>query len=147
MKISTKGRYGTRLMLYLARKYGKGPVLLKEVAEFEEISEKYLGHMIPLLKTAGLISATRGAHGGYSLAREPRAISLTEVILALEGSLTLVECVASPDVCTRVSECVTRDIWGEMSIKLMEVLDATNLEDMVKRYRQKQQSKSFMYSI
>lgn len=147
MKISTKGRYGTRLMLYLARKYGRGPVLLREIAESEEISEKYLGHLIPLLKTAGLIRATRGAHGGYSLAKEPSAISLTEILLALEGSLILVECVNAPGICSRVSECVTRDIWGEMSVKLMEVLDANNLEDLVKRYRKKQQSKSFIYNI
>ena len=102
MKLSTKGRYGARLMLELALEYGKGPVLLKEVAERQEISEKYLGHLISPLKAAGLINSTRGAHGGYTLAKASKDITLAEVVQAVEGNLSVVECVSSPGVCSRV---------------------------------------------
>ncbi len=147
MKLSTKGRYGTRLMLDLALNYGNGPVLLKDVAERQEISEKYLGHLITPLKAAGLINSSRGAHGGYILARPPEQISLGEVIRAVEGNLSLVECTAAPDVCHRVNFCVTRDIWNEMRNKMMETLESTTLQDMVQRHKQKQKSQPLVYNI
>ena len=116
MKLSTKGRYGARLMQDLAVHYGNGngPVLLKDIAERQGISEKYLGHLIAPLKAAGLINSTRGAHGGYMLAKGPSGITLKEVIQALEGSLSLAECIDAPCVCHRVKSCVTRDILEEM---------------------------------
>ena len=147
MKLSTKGRYGTRLMLDLALHYGEGPVFLKDVAERQEISEKYLGHLISPLKATGLINSTRGAHGGYTLAKPPQQITLGEVIQAVEGNLTLVECVTAPNVCHRVSFCVTRDIWEEIGEKMMGVLDSTTLQDIVDRQRQKQKLHPLMYSI
>lgn len=147
MKLSTKGRYGARLMLDLALHYGEEPVLLKDVAERQEISEKYLGHLIPPLKAAGLINSSRGAHGGYILAKRPRDITLDEVLHAVEGNLALVECVTAPKVCHRVGFCVTRDIWKEMSQKMMEVLESTTLKDMVQRQGQKQKSQPLVYSI
>ena len=147
MKLSTKGRYGARLMLDLALHFGKRPVLLKDVAERQEISEKYLGHLIPPLKAAGLINSSRGAHGGYILARSPEDITLGEIIQAVEGSLSLVECVATPGVCHRVGFCVTRDIWNQMGEKMAEVLESITLQDMAQRQQQKQKSQSLMYSI
>ena len=149
MKLSTKGRYGARLMLDLALHYanGNGSMLLKDVAQRQEISEKYLGHLMPSLKAAGLINSSRGAHGGYSLARAPKDITLGEVIRAVEGNLALVECVATPRICHRVDSCVTRDIWSLMSEKMSEVLDSTTLQDMINQQRQKQKSHSLMYAI
>ena len=147
MKLSTKGRYGARLMLDLALHYGKAPVLLKDVAKRQEISEKYLGHLIPPLKAAGLLNSTRGAHGGYTLARPPRNITLREVVRAVEGELVVSECLASPKVCHRVKFCVTRDIWSQMSEKMTEVLESSTLQDMINRQRQKQKLQPLMYSI
>lgn len=147
MRLSTKGRYGARLMLDLAVYYGNGPILLKDVAERQGISEKYLGHLVAPLKAAGLINSTRGAHGGYMLAREPREITLKEVIQTLEGSLSLVECVDTSRICQRVKSCVTRDIWEEASEKMMQVLEASTLEDMVNRQKQKEQLQPLVYSI
>ncbi len=147
MKLSTKGRYGTRLMLDLALHYGKGPLLLKDVAERQEISEKYLGHLIPPLKAAGLLNSTRGAHGGYTLARPPQNITLKEVVRAVEGNVAVSECLTSPRVCHRVKFCVARDIWGQMSEKMMEVLESTTLQNMINRKRQKQKLQPLMYSI
>lgn len=147
MRLSTKGRYGTRFMLDLALHYGKGPVILKDVAERQEISEKYLGHLVSPLKAAGLISSSRGAHGGYILSRPPQAITLGEIIRAVEGNLALVECVSAPSVCHRVSFCVTRDIWNEMHNKMMEILESATLQDMVQRHKQKQKSQPLVYNI
>ena len=147
MKLSTKGRYGARLMLELALEYGKGPVLLKEVAERQEISEKYLGHLISPLKAAGLINSTRGAHGGYTLAKASKDITLAEVVQAVEGNLSVVECVSSPGVCSRVEICVTRDIWSQLSEKMMEILESITLQDMVSRQKQKQELQALIYSI
>ena len=147
MKLSTKGRYGARLMLDLALHYGEGYVLLKDVAERQEISEKYLGHLIPPLKAVGLINSSRGAHGGYALAKASQDITLGEVIQALEGTLALTECVIAPTVCDRASSCITRDIWEEMGEKLMGMLESTTLQDMVDRHKHKQELQPLMYSV
>jgi Rrf2 family protein len=147
MKLSAKGRYGARLMLELALCYGQGPVLLKDIAERQEISEKYLGHLIPPLKAAGLIFSSRGVHGGYTLAKPPGEITLAEVLRAVEGGLELVECVNVPAVCHRVESCVTRDIWSLVSKKMKEELSSITLQNMAERHQQKQNLQPLMYNI
>lgn len=142
MKLSTRGRYSARLMLQLAIHYGKGPILLKDIAQKEEISEKYLGHLIPILKTAGLINSTRGAHGGYTLSRPPEKIKLSEVVRAVEGTMVPVECVNNPKVCNRISICVTREIWQEMGKTMYATLERITLAEMVKRYQKKRKEVS-----
>ena len=133
MRLSTKGRYGTRFMLDLAIHYGEGPVPLKDIAKRQRISEKYLWNLIGPLKTAGLVSSSRGAHGGYTLAKPPAEINLKDVVHTIEVSLCLVDCVDDPSVCERFRNCVTRDIWGEASDKLRDVLESVTLKDMVRR--------------
>ena len=147
MKLSTKGRYAARLMLDLAVNYGGGFVHLKDVARRQGISRKYLGHLIPPLKKAGLVSSNRGAHGGYRLAKAPGDISLGEIISAVEGDLALVECVAAPEVCDRVGSCVTRDIWEMTGERIMELLDSVTLQDMVDQHRRKQELRAHMWYI
>lgn len=147
MRLSTKGRYGARLMLDLAVHYGNGPIFLGDIASRQEISEKYLGQLALTLKKAGLINSTRGAHGGYSLAKAPEDIALADVLYAVEGNIDVVECVSAPEVCNRLNSCVTRDIWGEISDKIANVLQSITLQEMVKRHDQKQQLHSLMYSI
>ena len=138
MRISTKGRYGVRLMVALAKHYGKGPLLLGDAARIEEISEKYLGQLTIPLKLAGLINSTRGAHGGYTLAKKPKEIKLSEVVQAVEGPLAPVECVKNPEVCHRINHCVSRDIWKEIGRKMLETLDAVTLQDMLDRQIKKE---------
>jgi len=133
MKLSTRGRYGVRLMMDLALRYGDGPILLKDIAKRQEISEKYLWQLINPLKTAGLVNSLRGAHGGYILGKAPEAISLKEILLVLEGSLSLVDCVDNPSLCERSSSCVCRDVWGEASKSMQIPLDNTTLATMVVR--------------
>jgi Rrf2 family protein len=147
MKLSTQGRYGARMMLDLAVHYGAGYRLLKDVAARMEVSEKYLGHVIPSLKRAGLIKASRGAHGGYLLAREPSEICLGEVVRAVEGDISIVECVGSPDVCHRAGLCVTRDKWVALRLRIMEFLDAITLEQMAEEQRENSKSQPLMWYI
>ena len=146
MRLSTKGRYGARLMLELALNYGNGPVLLKDIARRQEISEGYLEHLLPPLKAAGLVNSTRGAHGGYMLAKAPSEITLREVVQVLEGSLSPVECVDTPSVCQRVRSCVTRDIWKELGEKISHTLESITLKDMVEMQGDKEES-SLAYNI
>ncbi len=137
MRLSTRSRYGVRLMLMLGFNEKKGPVFLKEIARAEEISEKYLSQIIIPLKARGLVNTFRGAHGGYILSRPASQIKLLDIIETLEGDLSLVDCVKKPDICERASECVTRDVWNEMSGLLLDFLDQYTLEDLIKKHRKK----------
>ncbi len=147
IKISTKGKYGTRAMLELALNYGKGTMFLKNIADKQNISVGYLEQIIPSLKSAGLVNSRRGAYGGYTLARPPIEITLKEVVYALEGPLSLVECVESPEVCDMVDFCVTRDLWNELSEKIDETLKSKTLKDLVENHRSKQKNHLLIYNI
>jgi Rrf2 family protein len=137
MKLSTRSRYGVRLMLALGLNEKKGPIFLKDIARTEEISEKYLSLIIIPLKAKGLVSTFRGAHGGYILSRPASEIKLLDIIEPLEGDLTLVDCVKNPDMCDRSNECVTRDVWDEMSSMLSDFLSKHTLEDLIRKYKKR----------
>ncbi len=147
LKLSTKGRYGSRLMLDLALNYGSGPILLKEIAERQGISIGYLEQIVPGLKAAELITSTRGYKGGYVLSRDPSDITLKEIINALEGPVELTECVNSPGVCDRTRSCVTRDCWTEIGNSIDSILESKTLLDLVHQHRDKEKSQPLMYSI
>lgn len=138
MKLSTKGRYGTRAMLELALHYDKDIVQLKDVAKEQEISARYLEHLFIPLKLAGLIRSIRGAQGGYVLAKSPSQIRLSEILQVLEGSMAPVECVDDPKFCHRASICVTRYIWSELKTAIMNILESTTLQNLVERQREKE---------
>jgi len=122
-------------MLDLALHEGQGPVPLRDIARRQDISEKYLWHLIPPLKNAGLIHSTRGANGGYVLAKPPSQITLKDILSVLEGPLCLVACVEKPSLCKRASTCVPREIWQEATEKLLLTLSSFTLEDMIKKHR------------
>ena len=135
MKLSTRSRYGTRLMLELALNYNEGPVLLKDISKSQEISLKYLAQIIIPLKIAGLIKSSRGAHGGYFLSKHPQDIKLSEIIVAVEGPINFVECVDNPAICNRSDFCTTKDIWAEINNKFLLMLESYTLQMMIKRYK------------
>ncbi len=147
MKISTRARYGTRALLDLALNGGKEPVLLKGIAERQEISLHYLEHLVAPLVAKGIVRSTRGAHGGVWLAKLPRDIRLSEVIQLFEGSMAPVECVDKPEVCRRSKACATRDVWRELKNAIDGVLDSVTLQDLVDRQKQKEKSEGKMYYI
>ena len=142
MKLSTRGRYGVRMMLELALHYGEGPILLKDIADRQGISEKYLWQLINPLKTTGLVNSQRGAHGGYVLGKAPEAISLKAILQILEGPLCLVDCVDNPELCKRSPSCISRDIWGEASKDMQRSLEDTTLAVMVERQKEKLKNES-----
>ena len=131
MKISTRGRYGTRMMLDLAAHHDQGPTPLREIAKRQDLSVKYLEQLIIPLKAAGYIRSVRGARGGYTLAKKPDKISVGQIIQVLEGGLSLVDCVEDASVCEREKNCPTRDIWLRMSERLMEELSSLTLRDVL----------------
>jgi len=145
MKLSTRSRYGLRLMLVLARNYGKGNTFLKEIAREEDISEKYLSLIIIPLKGVGLVNSVRGASGGYTLARDPAQITLKDIVDVLEGDC-LVDCLKDPKSCSRVSTCASHDIWAMLGGKISETLSGITLEQLV-RMNQDKWEKSVSPSI
>ncbi len=147
MKLSTRGQYGTRALLELALHQGEGPVLLRDIAQRQQISLQYLEHLISPLIAGGIVRSTRGARGGVSLARAPEEIRLSEVVRLLEGSVAPVECVDNPEACNRSELCVTRDIWGELKQAIDGVLESTTLKDLVERQKRKKQPEVEMYYI
>lgn len=143
IKLSTKGRYGTRLMLNLALHYNADPkpVILKNVAKDEEISIRYLEQIIIPLKLSKLVKSVRGAGGGYKLTLPPSKVKLIEIIKALEGPIALVDCVDDLEYCDRLPRCVTHEIWKEATILLRDYFSNTTLQDLVGRAQKKKKAK------
>ena len=133
IRLSTKGRYGTRLMLNLARHHGAGkdPVILKNISKDERISIRYLEQIIIPLKINRLVKSIRGAGGGYTLARRPEDIKLSEILQAVEGNCCLVECIEDESYCEFISSCPTHDIWENATILLKGYFDSITLKDVV----------------
>ena len=149
IRLSTKGRYGTRLMINLAQHYGNGnrTVILKNVSTDEAISIRYLEQIIIPLKINRLVKSVRGAGGGYTIARSPEEIKLSEILHALEGSCCLVECMEDPDFCERIEACPTYDIWKGASEILKSYFSNISLRDLVeiadkKKKKAKEKSKT-----
>jgi len=130
MRISTRTRYGLRLMIYLSLNYSKGYAFLKDVAKSEAISEKYLSLIVIPLKAAGMLTTIRGVHGGYILSKHPSEISAREIVEILEGDLSLVECSKDDAYCKKSKNCVTHDIWSGLSEKIADYLNCFNLEEL-----------------
>ena len=147
MKLSTRGRYATRALLDLALHQEEGPVLLKDIARRQQISIRYLEHLVTPLIAGGLIRSTRGAKGGVWLIRPPEEIKLSDVIQLVEGSLSPVECVDNPEICDRSAFCVTRDVWSELKRAINKVLESKTLQDLVEQQRQKEPAELAMYHI
>jgi len=143
MKLSTRARYGTRVLLELALHWGKGPVLLKDIAQRQQIPLPYLQQLIGPLVKKGIIKTTRGARGGISLLNPPKEVILSEVIQLLEGSITPVACVDNPELYPRSDTCVTHDIWTEVKKAMDGVLESTTFEDLVERKKEKIRQKQF----
>lgn len=140
IKLSTKGRYGTRLMLNLAFHYNNRneAVILRNVSEEEEISIRYLEQIIIPLKINKLVKSIRGAGGGYTLARHPSEIKLIEILHTLEGTCCLVDCVEDKDYCHLIPKCATYEVWKEASSLLKNYFEKITLQDLIEISKKKQ---------
>lgn len=131
MKLSTRGQYSARAMLDIAiNSEGGKPVQLRDIARRQDIPEKYLERLIGSLRAAGLLKSLRGAQGGYLLSRPPAEIRLSEIIQIVEGPISPVECVDSPNICQRSHDCVAREIWDGLKQAVYDALSAITLEKM-----------------
>ncbi|MDR3555456.1 MAG: Rrf2 family transcriptional regulator [Syntrophobacteraceae bacterium] len=133
MKLSTRSRYGVRLMLDLACHCGEGPVQLGAVARRQGIGVKYLEQIAVRLRKANYLRSVRGPKGGHLLARPPEQISVADVVTVLEGGLKLTDCIKPDGECDRWEQCVTRIIWAEATQAFLEKLQATSLRDLMDR--------------
>lgn len=150
MKLSTKGRYGVKVMFDLAQHIGEGPISLKSVAERQDLSENYLEQLISGLRKANLVKSVRGAQGGYILAKEPEQIKVGDVIRVLEGPIAPVDCKGegSEECCEKAEQCVTRVVWEKMRDSIAEVLDSITLKDLLEDAAKRDSEKAFhMYYI
>ena len=148
MKLSTRGQYGSRLVLDLALHQEQGPVLLRDIARRQQIPLPYLKQLVAPLVGAGILRSARGAKGGLLLAKPPEQVNLREVVQLLEGPIAPVECVNDPRLCERSVTCATRDVWAEMQKAIEDVLEGTNLRDLMERQREKEQRPGVaMYNI
>ncbi len=137
MKVSTRGRYALRLMLDIALECGRGPVSLRDVAQRQDISDKYLEQIVTPLGRAGLVRSVRGAGGGYLLTKAPEEYTVGEILRCLEGSLAPVSCAEDPCCCGRAGQCVTVEVWEQILAAVSSVVDHITLADLVKRYYEK----------
>jgi len=118
-------------MLDLAPYRGSSPITGKYIAEREGISLSYLENLMGSLRCAGLVRTARGTGGGFTLAKPPAQIKLSDIWAAMEGPVCLIDCTHQPDVCPRYEQCVFRDIWEEAEQALNTVLESWSLEDMM----------------
>jgi Rrf2 family protein len=134
---STKAEYGVRVMAHLAKHDGERPISLSTIADAEGLPLAYLEHLVQRLRKAGLVESRRGAHGGYTLAREAEEITMAEVVRALEGEIAPIECItADADgslVCAREHDepCPTKFLWTRVQGSIIRTLNEMTLDDLV----------------
>lgn len=131
MKLSTRSRYGARLLVDLARNKDQGPIQIGEISKRQEISVKYLEQLIRPLKKAKLVTSVRGPKGGHLLTEKPEKITLGQVVRLFESQVDLVECVSLPEKCPMSDDCQVRLAWQDATRVLYEKLDATTIADLM----------------
>ena len=134
LHFSTRGEYGVRLMVELARHYGSGPVSLSEMADHEALPRPYLEQLVVSLREADLVTSTRGAHGGYELSRTPADIRMSDVVTALEGPIAPMICASEDplhaEMCERSSYCNVDRLWLRVRDAVVQALDSMTLEEL-----------------
>ena len=134
MRISTKGRYALRMLVYLAAHQEDGFISLKEIADEQGISKKYLEQIVPMLNKGGILRTNRGNRGGYMLARRPADCTVGDILRATEGSLAPVSCLEyEVNDCPHADSCATLSIWEGLYKVINEYLDSVTLQDLLGR--------------
>jgi len=147
VKLSTRARYALRAMIELALREGEGPQLLREVADAQKLSVKYLEQLTIPLRHAGLLRSERGPSGGYELAKPAAEITALDVVSAVEGPLNLLDCVGNTAACDRTATCAARQLWSRVGEAMSSALAETTLADLRENQRAADQSDIFCYQI
>ena len=138
MQISTKGRYALRMMLDLAERQNDGYVALKDIAERQGVSKKYLEQIVLILNRSDFLLTNRGFQGGYRLAKEPSKYTVNDILKLTEGSLAPVKCVDNnPAGCERGAECATLPLWQGLQSVISEYLSGITLQDLLDRQKER----------
>lgn len=138
MKISTKGRYALRMMLDLAEHQNDGYVALKDIAQRQNVSKKYLEQIVPILNKSDILRTNRGFQGGYRLAKSPDKYTVGEILRVTEGSLSPVACLDhDPIECERSGECPTLPVWQGLYKVINEYLDSVTLQDILNQQKER----------
>jgi Rrf2 family transcriptional regulator, cysteine metabolism repressor len=134
MKVSTRGEYGVRAMVALAKNYGQGPMSISAVSKASSVPMPYLEQLIGPLRRAGLVESKRGARGGYQLTRDPHDVVVGEVYRVMEGPVAPMDCVSediSEQTCPLIDGCETRPVWLRMRDAIIMTIDSTTLGDLI----------------
>ena len=132
MRIATKSHYGLRFMIDLAEHWGESPQSMREVAERQQISKKYLEQVAALLASKGLVKTSRGHRGGYELARAPENITMADILEATEGDLELLDCLKDSRMCDRSGGCLSIMAWQGLQRTMVDYLSSQSLQDLAK---------------
>jgi len=134
MKVSTRGEYGVRAMVALARHHGEGPMSIADIAKESSVPAAYLEQLVAPLRRAGIVKSKRGAHGGYILSRPPDLVRVGDVYRVMEGPVAPMDCVSEnvdDQTCPLIDGCETRPIWLKVRDSIVEALDSTTLADLL----------------
>ena len=134
MKISTKGRYGLRILIDLATHDSTKPRLVRDIAESQQISEKYISRLIIDLRRARLVRSVRGMKGGFFLARSPKEITLLDILETMEGTISIVDCVMAPEKCSYNKGCTARGIWLRLNDGIRDLMRGITFEQILQEY-------------
>ena len=140
MKVSTRGEYGVRAMVALAKNYGEGPLSIAAVARESSVPYAYLEQLIVPLRRAGLVESKRGAQGGYTLSRSPELMTVGEVYRVMEGPVAPMDCVSEDEAdqtCPLIEGCETRPVWLKVRDSIVDAIDSITLADLIKESRTK----------
>ncbi len=139
MRLLTRSRYAVRAILDLAMNIDGRPIFIREIAEREGLSERYLENLFLQLKRAGILDSAKGRGGGFMLARSPEEITLLEIVEAVEGRISLVECVEDETSCDKVPICAPHDVWKELAENIRTFLRGYTLKDLIDIQKRKLQ--------
>jgi Rrf2 family protein len=145
MKVSTRGEYGVRAMVALARNYGEGPMSIAVMAKESSIPPAYLEQLIVPLRKAGLVESKRGVQGGYRLTRSPERVVVGEIYRVMEGPVAPMDCVSedpSEQTCPLIEGCETRPVWLKVRDSIVQALDSMTLADLIKDRPDRRQPRS-----
>lgn len=144
LKISTKGRYGLRAIIDMILHSNGDHVALINIAERQNISKNYLEQVFSSLRKAGIVKSVKGSQGGYILSQKPSAITVGDVLRALEGSLSVISYGNNTEV-NGIERCIKKNLWDVMDNAMLEILNNMSLDDLVNAY--KKENNSVMYYI
>jgi Rrf2 family protein len=135
MRVSTKGDYGIRALIELAHHYGEGPIQSGEIASRQSVPEAYLEQLLIVLRKAGFIRSVRGPQGGHALIRDPYEVKLSQVLIALEGDLSPIDCLDEASACSKAGGCAQRCVWEAVKEAVVSVLDGVTIGELAERDR------------